>query len=65
MGTSTKQRQTSFSGKLGIRKSNNAVVRPREYLTDGEVDRLIKAAAKTGRHGTIPDSPVLAQFSSK
>jgi type 1 fimbriae regulatory protein FimB/type 1 fimbriae regulatory protein FimE len=51
MSTSTNQRQASFSGKLPPAKPKNADVRPREYLTDKEVDRLMKAASKVGRHG--------------
>jgi len=42
--------QTSFSGKLP-RKPHNQTVRSREYLTEAEVGKLIKAARKTGRHG--------------
>jgi type 1 fimbriae regulatory protein FimB/type 1 fimbriae regulatory protein FimE len=43
-------RQPSFSGKLP-RKPKNRDVRSREYLTDKEVDHLMKAAKNTGRHG--------------
>ena len=50
MSTSKKKRQPSFSGKLRPAKPTNALQRPREYLTDKEVDRLMKAAAKVGRH---------------
>ena len=42
--------QASFSGKLPI-KPRNKDVRRREYLTEKEVDRLMKAARETGRHG--------------
>ena len=42
--------QTSFSGKLP-RKPINQAVRSREYLTEAEVGKLMKAARKTGRHG--------------
>ena len=51
MGTSAKQRQASKNGKFEFRRLKNKDVRPREYLTDTEVERLMKAAAKTGRHG--------------
>jgi type 1 fimbriae regulatory protein FimE len=46
--------QASFSGKLPAfppRKPKNADVRPREYLTETEVESLIDAAASQGRHG--------------
>ena len=42
--------QTSKTGKLPIRQ-NNKDVRTREYLTEQEVDMLMDAARKTGRHG--------------
>ena len=42
--------QGSFSGKLP-RKPRNQDVRSREYLTEKEVDRLMDAARKIGRHG--------------
>jgi integrase len=42
--------QASFSGKLP-RKPCNQAVRSREYLTEAEVGKLMKAARKTGRHG--------------
>ena len=42
--------QASFSGKLP-RKPHNQAVRSREYLTEAEVGKLMKAARNTGRHG--------------
>ena len=42
--------QTSKTGKLPKRPKNKDV-RTREYLTEQEVDLLIGAAKKTGRHG--------------
>jgi len=42
--------QASFSGKLP-RKRRNKDVRSREYLTPDEIDRLMNAAGKVGRHG--------------
>jgi type 1 fimbriae regulatory protein FimB/type 1 fimbriae regulatory protein FimE len=42
--------QASFSGKLP-RKPRNHTVRSREYLTEAEVGKLIRAARNTGRHG--------------
>lgn len=42
-----------FSGKSNAmpRKPRNKDVRTREYLTDDEVESLMKAAGRTGRHG--------------
>ena len=42
MSTSTNKRQASFSGKLDIQKPKNKDVRPREYLADAEVERLMR-----------------------
>lgn len=42
--------QTSKMGKLPKRQKNSDV-RSREYLTEVEVESLIKAARETGRHG--------------
>jgi type 1 fimbriae regulatory protein FimB/type 1 fimbriae regulatory protein FimE len=44
------------------RKSPNAQVRGREYLTEDEVDRLRKAAARLGRHGHRDATLILAGF---
>ena len=53
--------QCSFSGKLP-RKPHNKDVRSREYLTDKEVDRLMNAARKTGRHGHRDASLILIGY---
>ncbi len=42
--------QTSKTGKLPQRQKNTDV-RSREYLTEKEIELLIKAAKRTGRHG--------------
>lgn len=45
-------RRTSFSGKSAPpRKPKNSDVRPREYLTEEEVNRLMRGARSAGRHG--------------
>ena len=62
MGTSSKQRQASFSGKFDLRKPKNSDVRPREYLTDSEVGRLMKAAGKTGRHRHRDSTLILVAY---
>jgi type 1 fimbriae regulatory protein FimB/type 1 fimbriae regulatory protein FimE len=62
MSTSNKQRQPSFSGKLPPAKPKNEDVRPREYLTDKEVTRLMKAASKTGRHRHRDSTLILVTY---
>lgn len=42
--------QSSKTGKLSKRRKNTEV-RAREYLTEQEVEALVKAARKAGRHG--------------
>lgn len=58
--------QTSFSGKLRKsappRKPRNAEVRTREYLTPKEVDRLMAAARKMGRHGHRDRTLILVMY---
>lgn len=47
--------RTSFSGKLtgnrGLGRVKNEAVRPREFLLEAEVDKLIETAKQIGRHG--------------
>ncbi len=62
MSTTSNQRQASFSGKSPPPKPKNKDVRPREYLTDSEVERLMKAAAKTGRHGHRDSTLILVTY---
>jgi type 1 fimbriae regulatory protein FimE len=54
--------QASFSGKLPPTKPKNADVRPREYLTEREVERLMKAARKLGRHGHRDAALILVAY---
>ena len=51
MNASTAWLQPSFSGKSPPRKPTSRDVRPRNYLTEEEVDRLMRAARRVGRHG--------------
>ena len=51
MSRTSRRRQASFSGKSPPRKPKNADVRPREYLSEEEVHRLIQAAKGVGRYG--------------
>ncbi len=65
-------RQDPFSAKLKKtrlgkaalppRKTLNASLRSREYLTPHEVEALRKAARKTGRHGQRDDTLILMAF---
>lgn len=58
--------QPSFSGKseksAPPRKPKNADVRSREHLTPGEVDKLISAAGKLGRHGHRDKTLILMMY---
>ena len=53
--------QASFYGK-SLRKPRNKDVRPREHLTPDEVDRLIQAAKKLGRHGHRDGTLILVAY---
>ena len=53
--------QASFSGKLP-RKPKNREVRSREYLTNEEVEKLMAAARKTGRHGHRDATLILVAY---
>ena len=54
-------RQTQFSAKSPPTKPKNADVRPREYLTEHEVESLIKLARK-GRHGHRDATLILLMY---
>jgi len=41
-----------LNGKVPPRRIPNAELRTREYLTQDEVDALMDAARRVGRHGT-------------
>jgi type 1 fimbriae regulatory protein FimE len=53
--------QRSFSGKMP-KKPRNQDVRTREYLNEKEVDLLMDAARKTGRHGHRDATLILIGF---
>ena len=53
--------QASFSGKMP-EKPRNKDVRTREYLTPDEVERLMKAAGKVGRHGFRDKTLILVGY---
>ena len=52
---------SALAGKPEIHSAYGCV-RPREYLTDAEVERLMKAAAKTGRHGHRNSTLILVTY---
>jgi integrase len=56
--------QPSFSGKSVPMptRPRNADVRTREYLTPDEVDRLMNAAGRLGRHGFRDKTMVLIGY---
>ena len=49
--TANRPAPSIVNGKVPPRRVKNNEVRSREYLTPDEVDRLMNAARKTGRHG--------------
>lgn len=64
LGLRSKSRTTSTAvkGNLPPRRRPNAEVRSREYLTSDEVDRLIAASRKIGRHRHRDASMILIAF---
>ena len=45
-----------------LRRLPNSIYRPREYLTEKEMDRLIEAARKRGRNGTRDAAAILLAY---
>src|SRR5262245_10629328 len=45
-----------------LRRLSNSAYRPREYLTDKEVDRLIDAAKRRGRNGARDAAAILLAY---
>src|ERR1700741_3998232 len=45
-----------------LRRLPNAAYRPREYLTEAEVERLIEAARKRGRNGARDACAILLAY---
>ena len=66
MSKIVERRQASFSGKLAKtvppRKPKNADVRSREHLTPGEMDKLLSATGKLGRHGHRDKTLILVMY---
>ncbi len=52
---------TSVNRAVGLRRSRNKDMRPREYLTRAEIDRLIKVA-KGNRHGLRDSTMILVGY---
>jgi type 1 fimbriae regulatory protein FimB/type 1 fimbriae regulatory protein FimE len=53
---------TLIKGKVTPRRQTNAAVRPREYLTPNEVDRLLEAARRRGRYGHRDATMILLAY---
>ena len=53
---------TSTAANRTLQRLPNAAYRPREYLTDAEVERLIKAARKRGRNGSRDACAILLAY---
>src|SRR5437667_3681676 len=54
-----KRRPTLLNGTVPPPRGRNRDVRPREYLTPKEVERLINAAKKTGRRYGLRDATMI------
>ena len=50
------------TGNRTLRRLPNAAYRPREYLTEAEVERLIEAARKRGRNGPRDAAAILLAY---
>lgn len=57
-----KKPQVSFSGKLPPKRVANTEVRPREYLIEKEVEKLVAAAKRVGRHGLRDSTLILLSY---
>ena len=53
---------TSITANRTLRRLPNAAYRPREYLTEAEVERLIEAARKRGRNGARDACAILLAY---
>src|SRR5262245_33962081 len=53
---------TPTTGNRTLRRLPNSAYRPREYLTEGEVERLIEAARKRGRNGARDAAAILIAY---
>jgi len=52
----------TVNGKVPPRRRKNSELRSREYLTPDEVDKLMAAAGKLGRHGHRDRTLILIAF---
>src|SRR5258705_9492057 len=55
-------RRTAKKGKLPPKRRPNSELRSREYLTEPEVEKLIKAAQGVGRHGHRDATLILVAY---
>jgi len=61
-GNSTMTDTTPTTTNRTLRRLPNAAYRPREYLTEQEVERLIEAARKRGRNGARDAAAILLAY---
>ncbi len=62
MQNETTQSPKTTKFKVISERKTNAEYRNREYLTEQEIDKLIAAAKKTGRHGLRDSALILLMF---
>ena len=60
--TSTAGEPSTIIKRTVLHRRPNAELRPREYLTEREVERLIEAARKHGRHGHRNATAILVAY---
>ena len=53
---------TTVNRTLSLRRKTNAEYRPREYLTEGEVTKLLETARKRGRNGARDVAAILLAY---
>jgi type 1 fimbriae regulatory protein FimB/type 1 fimbriae regulatory protein FimE len=53
---------TTVNRTLSLRRKTNAEYRPREYLTEGEVTKLLETARKRGRNGARDVAAILLGY---
>src|SRR3974377_1030141 len=53
---------TPTTANRTLRRLPNTAYRPREYLTEAEVDRLIEVARKRGRNGARDAAAILLAY---
>lgn len=62
LSTPREKGRSTVNGKVPPRRRANAAVRPREYLLAEEIERLLDAAKRVGRHGHRDYTAILLAY---